>query len=72
MAWLTSIKSIPKSWIDKVVTKNEIDKSINENDFIALDSFIVDIKGLTAQFFYKRCLSSKVKDPAGKLTIRGL
>ena len=69
MAWLTLIKSIPKSWIDKVLAKNEIDKSINENDFIALDSFIVDIKGLTAQFFYKRCLSSKVKDPTGKLKL---
>ena len=69
MAWLTLIKSIPRSWIDKVLAKNETDKSINENDFIALDSFIIDIKGLTAQFFYKRCLSSKVKDPTGKLKL---
>ena len=67
MAWLTLIKSILRSWIDKVLAKNEIDKSINEKDFIALDS--LDIKGLTAQFFYKHCLSSKVKDPTGKLKL---
>ena len=62
MAWLTLVKSIPKSRIDKVLAKNEIDKNIIETDFIAIDSFTVDIKGLTAQFFYKRCLSLKVKD----------